>query len=185
MVSRGPWVWVQLSGWRPRGLPGATPPQLCPCPESMFRVAAGRWPCTGQGRGCCLDCSHHVSPGRGARSCRPSTGGRGKGRGWTDNPFTPCPWDGETDSFVGRVWAWTSLERWSFHIPTGNMEWLYINIFIFTASCHVKVIFPYVTSWLDLMVNSVHQLVINSEKLSRCRSRSEAGEFTSCKNFVF
>ena len=35
------------------------------------------------------------------------------------------------------------------------------------------------------MVNSVHQLVINSEKLSRCISGSEAGEFTSCKNLVF
>ena len=33
-----------------------------------------------------------------------------------------------------------------FFIPIGNLEWLYINIFIFTASCQVKVIFPYATS---------------------------------------
>ena len=49
-MSRGPWVWVEPGGWGPRGLPGATPSQLCPCPESTFRVAAGRWPCTGPGR---------------------------------------------------------------------------------------------------------------------------------------
>ena len=42
VVSSSPWVWVQPGGWGPRGLPGATPTQLCPCPESMFRVAAGR-----------------------------------------------------------------------------------------------------------------------------------------------
>ena len=34
------------------------------------------------------------------------------------------------------------------------------------------------------MVNSVHQLV-NTEKLSRCISRSETGEFTTCKDLVF
>ena len=154
MVSRGPWVWVQPGGWGPRGLPGATPTQLCPCPESMFRVAAGRWPCTGPGRGCCSDCSHHVSPGWGAHSCPPSAGGWEKGSGRTGQPANaggaPCPFDSETDGFVGRVWAQTRSEAWSFHVPSGNVERLCINIFIFTASYHVKVIFPYVTSWLDV-----------------------------------
>ena len=35
------------------------------------------------------------------------------------------------------------------------------------------------------MVDSVHQLVINSEKLSSCICGSEAGEFTSYNNVLF
>ena len=39
------------AGWLGAPRPAWCPPaQLCPCPESTFGVAAGRWPCTGPGR---------------------------------------------------------------------------------------------------------------------------------------
>ena len=153
-MSREPWVWVQPGGWRPWGLPGATPAQLCPCPKSMFRVAAGRWPCTGPGRASAQTVLVTSAQAEVPVPVGQVRGAQGKGRGWMGQPANAggaaCPFDAETDSFVGRVWAQTSSERLSFSIPTGNMERLYINVFIFTACCQVKVTFPYATSWLDV-----------------------------------
>ena len=153
-MSRRPWVWVQPGCWGPWGLPGAIPAQLCLL--SRVHVQSGRRPVTlhRTWQSCCSDCSHPVTPGRGARSCWSSAGGSGKRLGWMAPPANTnddaCTFDAETDCFVGRVWAQTGSERLSFLIPVGNLEQLYINIFICTARCQVKVIFPYATSWLDV-----------------------------------
>ena len=153
-MSRGPWVWVQPSGWGPQGLPGATPAQLCPCPRFTFRVAAGWWPCTGPGRANAQTVLVTSAQAEAPTSVSRVWGAWGKGRGWKGQPANTggaaWPFDAETDSFVGRVWAQTSSERLPFPIPAGNMERLCINVFIFTACCQVKVIFPYATSWLDV-----------------------------------
>ena len=42
VVSRGPWVWVQPGGWGPEACLVPHPHSCDSCPESTFRVAAGR-----------------------------------------------------------------------------------------------------------------------------------------------
>ena len=152
-MSRGPWVWVRPGGWGPRGLPGATPAQLCPCPESTFRVAAGWWPCTGPGRAAAQIV---LVPSALAEVPVPAgrvRGARAKGRGERHNQQTQMCylhfWRRDR-LLYGPCLSTDKLRKTVFCIPIGNLEWLYINIFIFTASCQVKVIFPYATSWLDV-----------------------------------
>ena len=92
---------------------GAPRPAWChthtSMPVSRVHIQSGRRPVTlhRTRQSCCSDCSCHVSPGRGARSCRPSGMLRGKGRGCTGQPANAggvtCPFDAKTDSFVGRV----------------------------------------------------------------------------------
>ena len=152
-MSRGPWVWVQPGGWGPRGLPGATPAHLCLL--SRVHVQSGRRPVAlhRAWQSCCSDCSRPVSPGRGARSCRSSAGGSGKRQGWTPQPANTDVLPALLTPRQTALWAvfeHRQAQKDCFFIPIGNLEWLYINIFIFTASCQVKVIFPYATSWLDV-----------------------------------
>ena len=145
VVSRGPWVWVQPCGWGPRGLPGATPAHLCL--PSRVHVQSGHRPVTPHRtwQSCCSDCSCPVSPGRGARSCRSSAGARAKGRGERHSQQTQMVPPALLMPRQTALWAvfepQTSSERLSFPIPVGNLERLYINIFVFTASGQVKVIF--------------------------------------------
>ena len=152
MVSRGPWVWVQLGGWGPRGLPDATPAQLCPCPESMFRVAAGRWPCTGPDRVAAqtvlvtsAQAKVPVSVGRAwGLGERQGVNGTASKRRWCPLPV----WRRDTQ-LCGPCLSTDELRKMVF--PRSRRKYgTVIYYFYFTASCRVKVIFPYATSWLDV-----------------------------------
>ena len=143
MVSRRPQVWVRAAGWL--GAPRPTRRHTA-VPLSPEYAQSGRRPVTLRRawQSCCSDCACHVSSGRGAVLSAKCRGHRGRaGLSGTTSECRRCRLqaDAVDGLLVGRARAQTGSER-CLPRPPGDMERLCIDIFIFTACCQVKVIFP-------------------------------------------
>ena len=107
------------SGLGAAGWLGALRPTWChtAVPPSPVCVQSGRRPVSLRGtwQSCCSDGACHASPGRDARSCRPSAGGTGEGQGMSGQPAdaggATCASDAVDGLLVGRAGAQTDSER--------------------------------------------------------------------------